>query len=48
MNHPNYDIPNAGIGTGNVGTITSLTNNYSTTDNAFGPRKLQLGARFSF
>ena len=48
LNHPNYDIPNAGIGVANAGTITAITGNYSTTDNAFGPRKLQLGARFSF
>ena len=48
LNHPNFDIPNAGIGKLNAGTITAITGNYSTTDNAFGPRKLQLGARFSF
>jgi hypothetical protein len=48
LNHPNYDIPNAAIGKLNAGTITAITGNYSTTDNAFGPRKLQLGARFSF
>jgi hypothetical protein len=48
LNHPNYDIPNAGIGVANAGTITAITGNYSSDTNGFGPRKLQLGARFSF
>ncbi|HJY05260.1 MAG TPA: TonB-dependent receptor, partial [Bryobacteraceae bacterium] len=48
LNHPNFDIPNANIGTGGAGTITGTTGNYNTTNNAFGARRLQLGARFSF
>jgi hypothetical protein len=47
MNHANFDIPNANIGTANAGRITATTGNYNSTNNAFGPRRLQLGARFS-
>ena len=48
LNHPNFANPNAGIGSGNAGTITAITNSYNSTANPFGPRRLQLGARFSF
>ncbi len=48
LNHPNFDVPNAGIGTSNAGTITAITNSYNSNLNPFGPRQLQLGARFSF
>ncbi|HSU30016.1 MAG TPA: hypothetical protein VLJ11_02175 [Bryobacteraceae bacterium] len=48
INHANFDIPNANIGTANAGRITATTGNYNSTNNAFGPRRLQLGARFSF
>jgi len=48
LNHPNFDVPNAGIGTSNAGTITAITGNYNSNLNPFGPRRLQLGARFSF
>jgi hypothetical protein len=48
LNHANYDIPNGNVGTTGAGIITSTTNNYSTTNNSFGARILQLGARFSF
>ena len=48
LNHPNFSTPNAGIGSNNAGTITSITNSYSSTANPFGSRRLQLGARFSF
>jgi hypothetical protein len=48
LNHPNFDVPNAGIGNSNAGTITAITNSYNSNLNPFGPRQLQLGARFSF
>ena len=48
LNHANFDVPNASIGTSNAGIITGITGNYNSTNNAFGPRRLQLGARFSF
>ena len=48
LNHPNFEIPNQYIGTGAAGIINSTTNNYSTTNNTFGARALQLGARFTF
>lgn len=48
LNHPNFSTPNASINTSNAGIINSTTGNYNTTNNAFGPRSLQLGARFSF
>lgn len=48
LNHPNFDVPNAGIGNANAGTITGLTGSYNSNLNPFGSRQLQLGARFSF
>ena len=48
LNHPNFATPNAGIGSGNAGTVTAITNSYNSNLNPFGPRLLQLGARFSF
>jgi hypothetical protein len=48
LNHPNFDVPNAGIGNTNAGTITALTGSYNSNLNPFGSRRLQLGARFSF
>jgi hypothetical protein len=38
LNHPNFGQPNAGIGAGGAGTITS----------ANGARQIQLGGRFTF
>ncbi len=48
FNHANFGIPNAQIGNANAGVITATTNNYNSTNNAFGPRTLQLGVRLSF
>jgi hypothetical protein len=48
LNHPNFSTPNANVGTSGAGIISSTTNNYNTTNNSFGQRLIQLGARFSF
>jgi len=48
LNHPNFSTPNNSLGTSGAGIITSTTNNYNTTNNSFGQRVIQLGARFSF
>jgi len=48
LNHPNFDVPGNSIGTSGAGVITGTTGNYSTTNNSYGPRVIQLGARISF
>ncbi|MDQ2775967.1 MAG: TonB-dependent receptor, partial [Acidobacteriota bacterium] len=48
LNHPNFEIPNASIGTSGAGIISGLTGNYNSNLNPFGSRRLQIGARFSF
>lgn len=48
LNHPNFDLPNANLGVGGAGTITGTTGNYNSTNNTFGQRLIQLGARLSF
>ena len=48
LNHPNFDAPNASVGTSSAGIITGTTGNYNTTNNSFGQRTIQLGARISF
>ncbi|MBV9500164.1 MAG: hypothetical protein JO138_12395, partial [Acidobacteriaceae bacterium] len=48
LNHPNFDLPGTSIGTSGAGVITGTTGNYNTTNNSFGQRTIQLGARFSF
>ncbi len=48
LNHPNFDLPNASVGTGSAGIVSGLTGNYNSNLNPFGSRRLQLGARFSF
>ncbi len=48
LNHPNFSTPGANLGTSGAGIITSTTSNYNTTNNTFGQRIIQLGARFSF
>jgi hypothetical protein len=48
LNHPNFDLPGNSIGTSGAGMITGTTGNYNSTNNNFGQRILQLGARFSF
>ncbi|HWF48658.1 MAG TPA: hypothetical protein VG168_16740, partial [Bryobacteraceae bacterium] len=48
LNHPNFSTPNNSLGTSSAGLITSTTNNYNTTNNSFGQRVIQLGARISF
>ncbi len=48
LNHPNFANPNPNIDQGNGGTITSTTGSYNSTNNSFGPRVVQLGARLSF
>ncbi len=39
LNHPQFGLPNANIGNGQAGTITSIVGN---------PRQLQMGIRFQF
>jgi hypothetical protein len=48
LNHPNFSTPGNNLGTSGAGIITSTTNNYNTTNNSFGQRLIQLGARISF
>jgi len=48
LNHPNFSNPNPNIDQASGGTITSTTNSYNSTNNSFGPRVVQLGARLSF
>jgi hypothetical protein len=48
LNHPNFDLPNASVGTSSAGIITGTTGNYNSTNNTFGQRILQLGVRISF
>lgn len=48
LNHPNFAAPNNSVGTSGAGVITSTTANYNTTNNSFGQRTIQLGARISF
>ncbi len=48
LNHPNFSTPGNSVGTSGAGIITSTTNNYNTTNNSFGQRTIQLGARISF
>jgi len=50
LNHPNFDLPNASVGTGNTGQITGASANgdYNSTNNSYGPRLIQLGVRLSF
>ena len=39
FNHPQFDLPNAAIGAGNAGTITSIVGT---------PRQIQFGAKIVF
>jgi len=39
FNHPQFDLPNAAIGAGNAGTITSIVGS---------PRQIQFGAKVVF
>jgi hypothetical protein len=48
LNHPNFAAPGNNLGTSGVGVITGTTGNYNTTNNSFGQRTIQLGARISF
>jgi hypothetical protein len=48
LNHANFDLPNANVGTGGAGIISGTTGNYNSTNNTYGARQIQLGARFSF
>ncbi|MBV9265036.1 MAG: carboxypeptidase regulatory-like domain-containing protein, partial [Acidobacteriaceae bacterium] len=48
LNHPNFELPNQSVGTGGAGIISSTTGDYSTTNNTYGARQIQLGARLSF
>ena len=48
LNHANFDLPNAYVGTGGAGIISGTTGDYSTTANSYGARQIQLGARLSF
>jgi hypothetical protein len=48
LNHPNFDLPNANVGTGGAGIISGTTGDYSSTNNTYGARQIQLGARLSF
>jgi Carboxypeptidase regulatory-like domain len=48
LNHPNFAAPNNNLGTSGAGIITGTTGNYNTTNNSFGQRVIQLGARISF
>ena len=43
FNHPNYGVPNLGLGTAPFGTISSLQSAEDT-----GPRAIQLGGRLTF
>lgn len=48
LNHPNFAAPGNNLGTSGAGVITGTTGNYNTTNNSFGQRVIQLGARISF
>jgi hypothetical protein len=48
LNHPNFDVPGQYVGQGGAGVITGTTGNYNSTNNSFGQRTIQLGARISF
>lgn len=48
LNHPNFSNPSPYFNQSDGGTITSTTNSYNSTNNSFGPRVIQLGARLSF
>jgi hypothetical protein len=48
LNHPNFSNPGASLGTSGDAVITSTTGNYNSTNNSFGQRTIQLGARLSF
>jgi Carboxypeptidase regulatory-like domain len=48
LNHANFDNPGTSLGTSGAGVITGTTGNYNSTNNSFGQRLIQLGARFSF
>jgi hypothetical protein len=48
LNHPNFANPGNNLGTSGAGVITGTTGNYNTTNNSFGQRIIQLGARLSF
>jgi hypothetical protein len=43
FNHPNYSVPNLGLGTAPFGSISSLQSAEDT-----GPRAIQLGGRLTF
>lgn len=49
LNHPNFSNPGGNVDAGQGGgIISSTTNSYNSTNNPFGPRVMQLGARLSF
>ena len=48
LNHPNFGVPGNSLGTSSAGVITGTTGNYNSTNNSFGSRLIQLGARLSF
>jgi hypothetical protein len=48
LNHPNFAVPGQNVGVSGAGVITGTTGSYNTTDNTFGQRNIQLGARLSF
>lgn len=48
LNHPNFDLPNNSIGGGSGGIISGTTGDYNSTNNSYGSRVIQLGARISF
>lgn len=48
LNHPNFDLPNASVGSSSAGIITGTTGSYNSTNPSFGQRIIQLGARISF
>ena len=48
LNHPNFDLPDANVGTGGAGIISGTTGDFNTTNNTYGARQIQLGARLSF
>ena len=48
INRPNFNLPNQSVVTASAGIINSTTDDFNTTNNSYGARQIQLGARLSF
>ena len=42
LNHANFDLPNASVGTGGAGIISGITGDYNTTANSLGRARSSL------